>query len=155
MLSFLRLSLLATVGCLSLTACKKEEEEGLSRKELLQRAHWQVRELYVQTNGQKGHDFYANYQPCKRDNDWVFQAAGTYLHQEGPTRCAENDPDYYGGQWQLTENLSQNTAQLRIKSDREVETAVWDIISLDKTTLSLEMPTAQAGSKYVWILQAL
>ncbi|MES2647554.1 MAG: hypothetical protein V4717_11800 [Bacteroidota bacterium] len=93
---------------LSMFSCKKETVFK-SRTELLTQKRW------IQTYGEIGirgvyTSDWADYKPCKKDDNTTLKVDKTYQMSEGPTKCNPNDPDVYDtGTWEFSANESKIT----------------------------------------------
>ena len=108
----MRCTLLFLFVIASLPACKKTDENPLiqpTRKDLLIRSQW--REV-GHTLGQfrntpksfTGGDVYDSQPACRHDDFLRFNADGTFVSDEGASRCAITDPQQKNDVWSLPGN---------------------------------------------------
>lgn len=87
------------------TACKKDDDKPLTREQILTSGKWKVTAITVDPainfNGVMITDFYnsAFYPDCVKDNFSTFNANGTVIDDEGPTKCSTSDPQNVSGTW--------------------------------------------------------
>lgn len=87
-------------------------------------------------------DLYAQQDACDKDDITIFQDNGTYIADEGATKCDPSDPQTDTGTWVLS------TDEKTITVDGES----WTIESISKSSLRITFPFADpyTGITYTW-----
>ena len=75
-------------------------------------------------------DFYAQMDACDKDDITIFQDNGTYITDEGATKCDPNDPQTQTGTWVLSADEKTIT----------VDGESWTIESLSKSSMRVTFP---------------
>lgn len=125
------------------TACKDKKEEPTPKtpNELMAQKKWKLTSgtMKVSMFGQNlSFDMMDEMEPCEKDNTEKYELNGTFVNDEGATKCDANDPQTAdSGTWSLAEN---NTKLIRTNTEG---TQTFDIITLDETTLKIK--TAYSG----------
>jgi len=89
-----------------LTSCSKDDEEQqLTKTQMLVRK-WKQSDLLISQNGASYTSiFNFFFEECEKDNIWEFKADGSFVVTEGNTKCDPADPDVFGtGTWAFAEN---------------------------------------------------
>jgi hypothetical protein len=106
-LLFLAISMAAFVS-----SCKKEESStpannnntgggsNLTKTEMLTAKKWKLVGLTV-----GGADFYSQFDDCDKDDTFEYKTDGTYIEDEGATKCDPSDPQVITtATWKFTDN---------------------------------------------------
>ena len=89
-------------------------------------------------------DIYLVLDPCEKDDTEAFNANGTYISDEGPTKCDPTDPQIIeSGTWTLTSN---NTVLTLYTSD----TTVTNVITLTSSDLELSYTDDLFGTMHTF-----
>ncbi|MAT53729.1 MAG: hypothetical protein CMN32_04565 [Saprospirales bacterium] len=75
-------------------------------------------------------DFYAQMDACDKDDITIFQDNGTYITDEGATKCDPNDPQTETGTWALSADEKTIT----------IDGESWTIESLTKSSMRVTFP---------------
>lgn len=75
-------------------------------------------------------DFYAQMDACDKDDITIFQDNGTYITDEGATKCDPNDPQTETGTWVLSADEKTIT----------IDGESWTIESLTKSSMRVTFP---------------
>ena len=75
-------------------------------------------------------DFYAQMDACDKDDITIFQDNGTYIIDEGATKCDPNDPQTETGTWVLSADEKTIT----------IDGESWTIESLTKNSMRVTFP---------------
>lgn len=86
------------------TSCKKDEDSGSnspakSKTELITSGSWKISSLVL-----GGADIWPSQDACDKDDLSIFKADGTYIDDEGPTKCDASDPQQSTSTWKFTNN---------------------------------------------------
>lgn len=92
-------------------------------------------------------DNYAEMEACEKDNLTRFNDDKTMVEKEGATKCDPGDPDTVSqGTWELMNN---NTKLKITPSAAGSDPQIYDIITLNETTLSGSMTSSSNGATMV------
>ncbi|MBC6991011.1 hypothetical protein [Hymenobacter sp. BT491] len=87
--------------------------KGDVKTQLLTAKNWRVSSDVIETtrNGvaDAPYDKYANLAPCGKDDFIRFRDDMSMLVDEGPTKCAPNDPQTQGGKWSWNSGQTEIT----------------------------------------------
>lgn len=85
------------------TSCKKDEDSSnspaKSKTELITSGSWRVSSLVL-----GGTDIWPSQDACDKDDLSIFKADGTYIDDEGPTKCDSSDPQQSTSTWKFMNN---------------------------------------------------
>lgn len=85
------------------TSCKKDDDTTTPSTpntfELLTAKTWITTDATL-----KGVNVFATLETCYSDNIYYFIVDGTFITDEGATKCNANDEQFIKGTWELTEN---------------------------------------------------
>ena len=102
------LILLALAAGLAFTSCSKDEDtKPQTKTEMLTGKNWKVTAQTTSVNNGNPSDTYALESACTKDDFTTFATDGKITFDEGPTKCAANEPQTQSGTWEFTENESK------------------------------------------------
>ncbi len=86
------------------TSCKKDEDEksnspAKTKTELLTSGSWKITSLIL-----GGTDLWPSQDACDKDDLAIFKTDGTYIDDEGATKCDPADPQQTTSTWKFTNN---------------------------------------------------
>jgi hypothetical protein len=127
--------MIAALAFLTVSSCKKEDEKktttpAKSKTELLTAKAWKMTAFTVNPGitfvpgGPTITDFFAQLEPCEKDDTEKFNTGGTGVSDEGATKCDPADPQTESFTWVF------NPSETIITIDGESQ----NIIQLDETT---------------------
>lgn len=87
----------------------------------------------------------ASVDPCEADNTWTFAQDGTWVRDEGATKCDEADPQSEDGTWELSPD--GKTLTLTMASDGSTTTS--QVIELSDSRLVLGTEVTALGMTIV------
>ncbi len=90
-------------------SCQKRDPAPLSRTQLLADKKWYVESYVVTTPIASTQDIYPLIPSCRQDDFEQFILSGSFLYDEGLTKCNAADVQIQSGTWQLSTNDSQLT----------------------------------------------
>ena len=124
------------IGLLAFTGCQKDDPPApLTKTQLISR-NWKVTAATGTFPPLPVVDILAQTPACDRDNIIQVKSDGTYIEDEGPTKCSPSDPQTANtGNWSFT----TNETKLNILGQ------TFDIITLTATTLVLKQDVAAGG----------
>ena len=127
-----------------MTGCKKEEV--LSKTELLCQKSWMLTASRSQTNGGAWRSEFATARACEKDNTFTFTTSGSYIWDEGATKCSSADPQIIDtATWKFT----TNETKISFGSPNSSNSDVLDIVKLDANTFMLRGETTSGTNVYV------
>jgi hypothetical protein len=100
-------------GLLLFSSCKKDKEEvkpPLSRTEMITSGSWKIIAFTLSPpmdfdgDGTLDSDAYATYQPCTKDNYFVFKQGGEMEVNQGATKCYSWDNQIETLSWSFEQN---------------------------------------------------
>lgn len=105
---FFSISLLVLTG----SGCNKTDDpqpQSKSKTTLLTQANWKLIKAEEKASGAATwNDITSIISPCRRDDIYVFNTAGTWELNEGPTKCSPADPNIFlAGTWIFFNNETQ------------------------------------------------
>lgn len=136
---------IAVIGmALIMHSCSKENASNASKTQLLTQKSWRLTGARSQINGGLWNDDFAIGLPCVKDNIWTFTTAGTYIVEEGATKCNGTDPQVISsGTWVFTNNETNLVADI-------LGTAgsgdLLNILTLDQNTLKLGVQSVSGST---------
>ena len=131
---------------LAFASCKKD---SLSKTDLLTDADgWKMVSLTTDPaivdpfTGTQITDLYAQFDACDKDDITTFSANGTFVSDEGATKCDPSDPQTTSGTWLLSADEKTIT----------IDGESWTISELSKSTLRVTYPWVDnsSGITYTW-----
>jgi hypothetical protein len=111
-----------SVAAITLTSCSKEKEETKTKMELITKAPWKFSSIT-----RNGIDVSFYYPACLKDNTMTFATTGTYIEDEGSTKCNPDDPQSKTWNWHFGENETKLV----------MDTASFNIVQLSESSLIL------------------
>lgn len=111
---------LAVSMALAISSCKKDDDNNSTpannnnsgggstptKTEMLTAKKWKVVGLTV-----GGQDFYAQMDACDKDDTYEYKTDGTYIEDEGATKCDPGDPqEITKDTWKFTDNETKIVA---------------------------------------------
>jgi hypothetical protein len=129
--TMLALSLLTTF---LFTSCTKDEpKKALTKTELLCSSPWKLTSLTIDPGLDVGNgviitDFFAQYEPCSKDDLIKYNTNGQGIYDEGPTKCDPNDPQVTSFTWLF------NADETKLIENGNEE---YNLIGLNETELTL------------------
>ncbi|GAA4378667.1 hypothetical protein [Hymenobacter koreensis] len=140
--------LLATLAAAcTFTACKKDSEKTQTKTEMITAKSWRVTadKSSISGNGQSStSDDYATYQACEKDNFLKFMTDKKVEFNEGPTKCAQSDPQTEIGAW----DFNSDQTKLTLTDQGSGLSLVFDVIELSSSTLKIKYSTTSQGYTY-------
>jgi hypothetical protein len=118
------LSLMFTTALIS--SCSKDDDPILSRLELLTQKPWKLKSTTIVGIGSSPPESYS------ADDIYTFNADGTYLFDEGPTKEDPSDSQTTSGTWEFAED------ETVIKLSYGGLTLNQEIVELTSTTLKVK-----------------
>jgi hypothetical protein len=139
----MKLKALALMGviCASVafTSCKKDDDdknEGTPSSSI--EGTWKTTAFTI-TGTDTTIDLYADMDACEKDNLLRFNADKTVTQLSGATKCDPSDPSSEdGGPWSMSSDNKKLTTT----------DGVYDVITLDDTTVKLQMKGQDSGGSY-------
>lgn len=89
-------------------------------------------------------DFYAQLDACEKDDISFFKENGTYIIDEGATKCDPNDPQTVTGSWTLSADEKIIT----------VDGENWEIVSISKSSLRVKLNFVEPYTGVTYIITA-
>jgi len=130
------LILFALAAGLTFTSCSKDDDTAPQTKtEMLTGKNWKVTAQTTSVNGGTPSDTYATERACTKDDFETYATDGNVTFDEGPTKCASNEPQTQSGTWAFVENDS------KLKVTRNNNPVEYTITEL--TASSMELTTTQ------------
>jgi hypothetical protein len=113
----------------SLTSCDKESFKPtyptiVKGTELVMAKTWKVTAMTVTKDTQPAEDVYSSKPTCFQDNLYTFQAGGSFLLDEGPTRCDQAAPQTHTGSWAASDGGTTLTATVALSPQPGVDTSI-------------------------------
>lgn len=129
------LLLVSAFAILAFSACKKDK----TKTELLTDGSWKMTAASISPaqdfNGDGvPDDFFQTFPACEKDNVLTFKEGGTWVDDEGATKCDAADPQSTTGTWAFKENESK----IELITPN-VDTALATIITLDESTFKFNI----------------
>jgi len=91
------------------TGCKKEETTvdppppaQKTKKELLSASLWKMTGFTISAPSSGTEDYFATMKDCQKDDTWSYKTDGSYVRDEGPTKCYPSDPQSEQGSWSIS-----------------------------------------------------
>jgi len=126
--------LLPLMVVLAMASCKKDDPT--TTELLIDSDGWILVSMTVDPpivdpiSGTSITDFYAQMDACDKDDITIFQDNGTYITDEGATKCDPNDPQTETGTWVLSADEKTIT----------IDGESWTIESLTKSSMRVTFP---------------
>jgi len=128
--------LFSMIALLAFTGCQKDDPPAPPTKTELISRNWKITAASGTFPPLPAVDLLAQTPACKRDNIVQIKSDGTYVEDEGASKCNSTDPQTAStGNWSFT----TNETKLNILGQ------TFDIITLTATTLVLKQDVAAAG----------
>lgn len=108
------LALVATFTITTFSSCKKDEHNPTPSPAPTKTDKLAAKSWYLQSMTTNGIDYMSYMDACERDNITNFKTDGTYVIDEGYTKCVPSDPQTTTGVWEFVEN---DTKMVVDKSD--------------------------------------
>ena len=125
--------LVLTLG-ITLLSCSKDHGDDAAKKDALTTGTWKLTGYMTDydKDGTYEEDSYAILAGCEKDNIYTFQADGTEIVDEGPTKCIANNPQTRTFTWSFNDN----------QKELQLGTSTYHIEELTATTLRLKRTTS-------------
>jgi hypothetical protein len=136
-----RITLIAlTLIIVVLAGCKKDEEtQPKTNTDLLIQHTWKTSALTVDPSipilDNLGNiigytnDLWAQLPDCVKDNFYKYNADGTFVGDEGPTKCEPDDPQNATGTW-----VFNSDETIMTETDSQGNSTSYNVIQLDENT---------------------
>lgn len=121
---------------LFVSACKEDK----TNKELLTDTDWQITAWTVSPAILGITDWYANLEPCEKDDSFSFNSDGTATIDEGATKCEVSDPQTSTGTWTL------NADETMVTIVDDGITQEWEIVDLTSDLLKIKWVNTDVDS---------
>ena len=93
---------------LTFTSCSKDDDTVPQTKtEMLTGKNWKVIAQTTSVNNGTPSDTYATEKACTKDDFETYASDGNVTFDEGPTKCAVNEPQTQSGTWAFVEDESK------------------------------------------------
>ncbi|MFP4471339.1 MAG: lipocalin family protein [Bacteroidales bacterium] len=129
------LMLLVSMAILTATSCKKDDDEK-SKTEMLASGSWKMSAWQIDPpidfQGLTYSDLYALLPDCSKDDFTTFNDDGTFVDDEGATKCDAGDPQTVPGTWSLNEDA------MVITMTQQGETYMYDLKEITESKFVLE-----------------
>jgi hypothetical protein len=145
---FVLLTTALAVFALTFSSCKKDSDNpsptnntpapAPTKTQLLTANSWKATSMVSM-----GFDFFPHMSACEKDNFLTIKADGTYIEDEGATKCDPTDPQTSNGLWKFVNNQSA------IVLDGG-DTAI--ILALTAESMKLETPYEDDEGKHVTVI---
>jgi len=134
------LILILAAGFAAFTACEKDNDsEPKSKTSLLTSDSWKMTTATVDPAidwdgfGTMVTNIFSQMPACSKDDIITFKSNGTYVNEEGPSKCDPSDPDVIDtGTWTFNSDESKI-----VINDGEGSTMDANIVELTKTTMKI------------------
>lgn len=105
---------------LFLNSCKKETVK--TKTQLLTQKSWVFNKIEVKEGTANWLDITSFLEPCFLDDQFIYNANGTYEFNEGATKCDNADPQVFeSGNWIFTNNETKLQLGLGIEDSATIE----------------------------------
>lgn len=119
-------------GLVTISSCKKDDDDPQSKTETISGKNFYIKSMKidpaVDMMGVPVTDLYSLMPDCTKDDFTKFNDNGTFVSDEGATKCEPSDPQTTNGLWEF---LNDET-QIKMVSDNET-----DIYNINELTSSL------------------
>lgn len=126
------------------TSCKKDDDDKKEEPPSVE-GTWKITALTITTHfagTDSTEDYFATYSTCEKDNLTRYNADKTITYLGGATKCKPNEVESMPiGTWALSANDTKLTISYK-------STTVWDITTLNATTLKLQVVETNNGATY-------
>ena len=120
--------ILIAIAMFAIASCKESEDDSTptakTKTELITSGSWMVSDMLI-----NGTSFLALMEPCEKDNFMTFKTNGTYITDEGATKCDAADPQT------TTDNWSFSSDEKKITIDGDLG----DLVTLNETDMVVSM----------------
>lgn len=123
-----KLLLILTVIMVFVSSCTEDK----SNTELLTGTDWRITAWTVSPAILGITDWYANMEPCEKDDSFSFNSDGSASIDEGASKCDPDDPQTETGTW----SFNSDETLLTIIADGETQS--WEIIDLTNKVLKIK-----------------
>ncbi|QQS27941.1 MAG: DUF5004 domain-containing protein [Sphingobacteriales bacterium] len=123
-----KLLLILTVIMVLVSSCTEDK----SNTELLTGTDWRITAWTVSPAILGITDWYANMEPCEKDDSFSFNSDGSASIDEGASKCDPDDPQTETGTW----SFNSDETLLTIIADGETQS--WEIIDLTNKVLKIK-----------------
>jgi len=123
-----KLLLILTVIMVFVSSCTEDK----SNTELLTGTDWRISAWTVSPAILGITDWYANMEPCEKDDSFSFNSDGSASIDEGASKCDPDDPQTETGTW----SFNSDETLLTIIADGETQS--WEIIDLTNKVLKIK-----------------
>ena len=107
---------------LVLISCNKDDELGNQKEKMLTGKNWKLTSAQsdppIDSDGQSITDIYAVMPSCAKDNTTKFNADGSVLFDEGPSKCDAQDPQTEISEWSFNSDKTSMTVDVDNKTVR-------------------------------------
>lgn len=152
----LRLCLILAVACIiPISSCKKDKEEVKTNTDLLTQHTWKMSAVTVDPSfpilNDQGeiigytNDLYSQLPDCSKDDTQKYNSNGSYIYDEGDTKCSPDDPQTSTGSWVF--NPSETTIT---ETDSQGDTFSYDVIELNDNTLKVSYSFQDGSVTYTF-----
>ena len=82
-----------------------EKQLAYTKTQLLTTSPWRITAIFMETPGSPATDIFKMYDPCEKDNLFIFKTNSTYDIDESSLKCDPSDPQLMDtGSWQFATN---------------------------------------------------
>ena len=127
-------ALLVLTLSITLLSCSKGTGDDAAKKDALTTGTWKLTGYMTDydKDGTYEENSYAILAGCEKDNIYTFQADGSEIVDEGPTKCIDNNPQSRTSTWSFKSN----------QKELQLGTSTYKIEELTTTTLRLMRTTS-------------
>lgn len=144
---------LALASLFLASSCDKDDDNNIPEKTAMLSANsWIAQSITADPaydwfgDGNPITDIYAIFPPCSKDDFTTFRANGVIIHDEGSSKCFEQDPQTKQGAW-----IFKN-GETVISVTEGGTTEDWKIVKLDATELIVEYAVTEDGGPYTFTI---
>lgn len=120
--------ILIAIAMFAIASCKESEDDSTptakTKTELITSGSWMVSDMLI-----NGTSFLAFMEPCEKDNFMTFKTNGTFITDEGATKCDAADPQT------TTDNWSFSSDEKKVTIDGDLG----DLVTLNETDMVVTM----------------
>lgn len=124
--------LLLAVVIITANSCKKDEDEK-TKTDLLTGNYWKFTAMNIspaiEFNGLEYSDLFGLMPNCSKDDLIKYNADGTLIFDEGPSKCDEGDPQTETGNWAF------NADETKITETYDDGSFTYDVVELTESNL--------------------
>lgn len=146
-ISLKTIMLFLLAGSFAFASCEKDEDTKGNKTDMLTEKNWKMVALTSDPaidwdgNGTLVTNVFNQFDACEKDDFTIFKKNGIVAFDEGPTKCATEDPQTTTGLWAF------NTDETVLSVTENGETTSWKILELTNSTLKIEY-IIDFGTKY-------